>query len=169
MRIIVSDTSCFIDLKKGDLLRAFFELPFSFAMPDTLFEGELLSLSDNEKAELVELGLEVMELTGESVDRASGYFNRHRPLKLNDCFALVLAENIEDSILFTGDGPLRAVASEKVEVHGVLWATDLLEEHEIVPLARLHNALTIFRDDILVFLPEDELNKRIRRLTRLIG
>lgn len=109
------------------------------------------------------------DLLGTAVTRAARYFNQHKRLKLNDCFALTLAEDIEDSILLTGDGPLRAVAEGNgVEVHGVLWLTDELETHSIVPLRRLHDALRIFHEDDLVFLPADEVLRRIRRLARLI-
>jgi hypothetical protein len=101
--------------------------------------------------------------------RAARYFNQHKRLTLNDCFALTLAEDIEDSILLTGDGPLRAVAEGNgVEVHGVLWLTDELETHSIVPLRRLYDALRILHEDDLVFLPKDEVLRRIRRLARLI-
>ena len=50
----------------------------------------------------------------------------------------------------------------------MLWATDQLEEHGIVLLEHLLQALTLFRDDILVFLPPAEVEKRIRRLAQLI-
>ena len=49
MRIIVSDTSCIIDLRKADLLEALLALPYTFVMPDALFEDELLSLTPAEK------------------------------------------------------------------------------------------------------------------------
>lgn len=34
MRIIVSDSSALIDLRKGGLLELFFKLPFEFVIPD---------------------------------------------------------------------------------------------------------------------------------------
>ena len=42
MRIIVSDSSCIIDLGKSSLIRAVLQLPYTFVMPDVLFEDELL-------------------------------------------------------------------------------------------------------------------------------
>ena len=42
MRIIVSDTSCMIDLRKAALLGAILALPYTLVMPDTLFEEEWL-------------------------------------------------------------------------------------------------------------------------------
>ena len=69
----------------------------------------------------------------------------------------------------TGDGPLRRIAEGNgIEVHGVLWATDELEANGVVPLAAIHEALRLFRDDELVFLPPEELLRRIRRLARLL-
>jgi len=142
MRIVVSDTSCIIDLRKAALLEALLRLPYTFVVPDTLFEDEWLSLTSGEKRALRELGLEVRSLSGELVQRAGNYFNQYAKLKLNDCFALTLAEDIGNCILLTGDGPLRRIAEGKrVEVRGVLWATDELETHGIASPAVLHAAL----------------------------
>ena len=166
MRTVVSDTSCMIDLRKGDLLEAMLQLPYSFVMPDTLFENEWLGLRADEKRALLNLGLEVHTLPGPLVQRAAQYFNQYARLALNDCFALVLAEQNEDCILLTGDGLLRRIAEEKgIEVHGVLWATDEMEAQEIVPVEVLYNALQLFLEDELVFLPANETRRRIRRLS----
>ena len=43
MRIIVSDSSCIIDLGKSSLIRTVLQLPYTFVMPDVLFEDELLN------------------------------------------------------------------------------------------------------------------------------
>ena len=40
MRIVVSDTSCIIDLHKVDLLFAILKLPYTFVIPHTLFDGD---------------------------------------------------------------------------------------------------------------------------------
>ena len=99
------------------------------------------------------------------VERAGRYFNQHARLKLNDCFALALAEELGDSLLLTGDGPLRRVAEDNgIEVHGVLWVTDEMETHAIVPFT----ALQLFAADDLVFLPQDEGLRRIRRLAPVV-
>lgn len=170
MRIVVSDTSCMIDLRKVGLLEALVRLPYTFVMPDTLFEDEWLCLSAQEKKKLRAQGLEVRELPGPLVTRAGQYFNQYPKLKLNDCFALSLAEDIAESILLTGDGPLRSVAEGKdIEVRGVLWVTDELEAHQIVPYDALHDAMSMFHEDNLIFLPPEEVLKRLRRLARLSG
>lgn len=167
MRIIVSDTCCMIDLMKAVLLEEMLMLPYTFIMPAPLFDDEWLSLGDDEKARLRALGLEVRDLPGESVARAQTYFNRNRRLKLNDCFALVLAEDTEESMLLTGDARLHDLAENNgVEAHGVLWITDEMETHGAAAPDRLHDALCLLRDDELVFLPADELARRIRRLAR---
>ena len=169
MRIVVSDTSCMVDLRKAGLLEAVLRLPYTFVIPDTLFEDEWLFLSDAEKQALRDLGLEVRSLPEPLVQRAGRHFNKHSRLRLNDCFALTLAEEIKAYILLTGDGPLRRIAEgNRIEVHGVLWATDELEAHGVVPHAAIHEALRLFRDDRLVFLPPEELRRRIRRLAQLL-
>jgi len=118
------------------------------------------------KKGLAQSGLEVHTLPGPLVQRAARYFNQHARLALNDCFALVLAEQIEDCILLTGDGLLRRIAEGKgIEVHGVLWATDEMEAQGVVSVEVLHNALQLFLNDELVFLPAHETRQRIRRLS----
>lgn len=169
MRIIISDTCCMIDLRKAALLEEMLRLPYTFIMPAPLFNDEWLSLNAVEKTRLCDLGLEIRDLPGPMVERAAAYFNRHRRLRLNDCFALVLAEETEEGMLLTGDALLRRVAEDNdVEARGVLWVTDELETRNVVPLSRLHEALRLLQDDDLVFLPEDELARRIRRLARLL-
>ena len=169
MPIVVSDTSCMIDLRKAGLLDSLLQLPHSFVMPDALFEDEWLCLTQNEKQTLRDLGLDVRSLPGQLVERAARHFNRHARLKLNDCFALVLAEDIQDCILLTGDNPLRGIAEANgIEVHGVLWTIDEMEVYGVLPPQALHDALSLFQEDDLVFLPADELSRRKRRLAQLL-
>lgn len=167
MRIIISDSSCLIDLYKGGLLQAVFSLPFQFVIPQPLYKEELLSIPEEEKAAMLALGMQVIVLPGEQVSLAQTYFNENRRLKLNDCFALVLAEATEESILFTGDNPLRQLADSKdIETHGILWGIDMLEAHSDIPPEILLGALLAFESDPLVWLPEEELKTRIKRLRR---
>ena len=75
------------------------------------------------------------------------------------------AEAEDEAILLTGDAQLKAVALDKgIKAHGVLWAIDQMEEHEVSSVASLHDALHVLLDDVLVFLPDHEIQKRIRRL-----
>jgi hypothetical protein len=166
MRIIVSDTSCIIDLGKGRLIRAALRLPYSFVMPDVLFEDELIDFGAVTRGELRRFGRGVVELDGAGTERALAHFaHRRRSLTVRDCFALALAEQTEDCILLTGDGPLRQVAvSMKIEVHGVLWAVDQLEYHELSTIKDLVAALELFDRDPRVFLPQGEVRQRLRWL-----
>ena len=157
-----------IHLEKATLLNAVLALPYTFVMPDALFEDEWLGLAESDKKMLCDNGLEVRKLPGAAVTRAAAHFNRHKRLTLNDCFALALAQDIDDSVLLTGDSALRTVAERNgIEVHGVLWITDELESHSIVSPRKLYDALRLLHDDPLVFLPDDEVQRRIKHLARL--
>ena len=68
MQILISDTSCLIDLRKASLLEAFVQLPYDLVIPDVLFEQELVQFSNVEK-ELLEKSLTIMSLPGEEVVR----------------------------------------------------------------------------------------------------
>ena len=66
MRIVISDSSCLIDLRKASALDAFLKLPYEFLIPNTLFEEELVRFTATEKNLLLRGGLKVVDLPGES-------------------------------------------------------------------------------------------------------
>ena len=78
------------------------------------------------------------------------------------------AADVSDSILLTGDGPLRKFAtSHTVEVHGVLWAVDEMHAASILPPQALYRALVIFDDDPTVWLPANEHSRRLQKFKKL--
>jgi hypothetical protein len=70
MRIIVSDSSCLIDLTKASLLDAFLKVPHEILIPNTLFEDDLLKFTEAQKRALIRGGMKVVDLPGETVLRA---------------------------------------------------------------------------------------------------
>src|SRR6266508_2690116 len=111
MRIIVSDSSCLIDLRKASLLDAFLGLPFEVLIPNTLFEDELLKFTPAQKKALIHAGLKVVDIPGAGVLRARAVVMRNPHLSIHDGFAYALAESHKGCILLTGDGRLRALAT----------------------------------------------------------
>ena len=154
MRIIVSDTSCLIDLRKAALLEAFMGLPYEITIPDTLFEEELLNFSKTEKTLLLEGGMNIIELPGEGVLRAQEIESGFPALSIHDCFAFTLAERNPDCILLTGDSKLKIIAvNHEIEVHGVLWVIDEIKNHGTESIHKLIAALELFERDNTVHLP----------------
>jgi len=72
MRIVVSDSSCLIDLRKVSMLELLLRLPYEFLIPNTLFEEELLKFTAAQTKALIRGGLKIVDLPGERVLRA-GY------------------------------------------------------------------------------------------------
>lgn len=170
MRIIVSDSSCLIDLRKASLLDAFLSLPYEVLIPNTLFEDELLKFTSTQKRALIRAGLKVVDLPGESVRRAQQVIRSTPRLSINDGFAFALAEDSDGSILLTGDGSLRALAEDhSIEVHGVLWVVDEIHSHAIASATVLHKALLVFAGDQATRLPRRELAAYIRRYEGMCG
>jgi predicted nucleic acid-binding protein len=164
MRIIISDTSCLIDLRKAALLAGFLCLPFEILIPNTLFEDELLSFTSKEKKALLEAGLKVVDLPGAQVSRARDVIRVRPRLSIHDGFAFALAETHDGCILLTGDSELRSLAeTSRIEVHGVLWVCDQLFEGKLSSAAQLHAALSQLAADPAVRLPKRELAGYIRR------
>jgi hypothetical protein len=78
MRIVVSDSSCLIDLRKASLLDAFLTLPYEVLIPNTLFEDELLKFTATEKRTLLRNGLKVVDVPGRACCVRARSFNRRR-------------------------------------------------------------------------------------------
>ena len=162
-RAIVNDASCLIDLRKGGLLRVLCLLPYRIVVPLPIRESELLDFTSRDWQILDDAGLTTHDLTPEQVREALDLKHRHPSLSANDCFCVVTARTF-NGILLTGDALLRRVASEDgLRVHGVLWVIDQLKAHDACDAAILVRALDAWREDAAVFLPGDEIARRIHR------
>ena len=168
MRIVVSDSSCLIDLRKVSLLDALLRLPCEFLIPNTLFEDELLKFTTSQKKALLRGGLQAIDLPGERVLRAQAIMRQAPRLSVHDGFAFALAEHHPGCILLTGDRELRILAAQhKIEVHGVLWVIDELHRNGVVKAKALLTALKAFSSDPTVRLPKREVSASIRRFRGL--
>jgi len=165
VQVLVSDASILIELAKWALLEAFFKLPFEFAVPDALYEDELIDLGQLNRKQLRSLGLRVESLDADGMARAVAYQSARPKLSFHDCLAVSLAV-VNDWPLLTGDKRMRALANEEcVEVHGVLWVIDQFAEHHVVQKPMLASALGGMLDDPQTRLPHVEINKRLAILT----
>ena len=164
--VIVNDASCLIDLRKGGLLAVLCDLPYRLVVPLPVRRSEVLDFSADQWRQLDDDGLLTHDLTPEEVGRALALKARHPALSANDCFCYVTAL-VHSGILLTGDASLRKVAtSSGMRVHGVLWIVDELDNAGTCPRSLLTLALKAWRSDDTVFLPEDEITKRLRHLAR---
>ena len=164
VRVVISDSSCLIDLRKTSLLDAFLQLPYELLIPNTLFEEELLKFTAAQKKSLVRGGLKVVDLPGDSVLRARQIARDMPHLSIHDGFAFALAQSNPGCILLTGDGGLRTLANNhNMEVHGVLWVIDELHRHAICTAETLLHALQLLAHDPTVRLPPRELTVYIKR------
>jgi hypothetical protein len=164
-QIVVSDASVILDLAKTRLIEATLALPFNFVIPDVILDKELLDLGTYSPTDLVRLGFTIGTLDGNGIAAAMAHYGRNASrLSFNDCVALTYAQQ-NTCILMTGDGPLRALATKlKLEVHGALWAADLIDTHRTCPLDHLLNALLQLQADPSTRLPAQALAEMIARL-----
>ena len=166
--VVVNDASCLIDLRKGLLLHVLLRLPYRFIVPLPIREEELLDFTPQEWRMLDDGGLMTYDLPGEEVAQVFALKRTHSRLSANDCFALVTTTCQENGILLTGDGLLRKVATAlDVRVHGVLWIIDELHAAEACEVELLISALEFWQNDDAVFLPDAEIDKRLRRLCEI--
>lgn len=165
MLVLVSDASVLIELSKWSILVEIFELPFEFAVPDALFEEELIDLGSTTNLQLKSLGLRVEELDEEGVDQAVIYQKSNPRLSLNDCFAVSLAKN-NSWPLITGDKRMKNFAqAEQVETYGCLWILDALTQHGVIESSRMLEVLDGMLRDPTTRIPHVEINKRILELS----
>ena len=70
IQVIVSDTSCLIDLRKGGLLTTALALPFQFVVALPLIMAELHDFTPSDWTDLQTRGLQVIDLNAAQVQRA---------------------------------------------------------------------------------------------------
>ena len=168
MRIVVSDSSYLIDLRKVSLLDAFLKLPYEILIPNTLFEEELIKFTEVQKRTLFRGGLKVIDLPGERVLRAQQIVRAAPQLSVHDGFAFALAETHAGCILLTGDGYLRKLAgTNRIETHGFLWVVDEIHQNRLSTAKILCAALHLLAGDPAVRLPRRELAAYIERYESL--
>ncbi len=170
MNILVNDTSCLIDLRKAGFLTAALRLPYRFVVALPLVTTELLDFTEADWGDLKGLGLQVVDLPPNLVAKAFEHRAADPALSPDDCFSLALAEASPKSILLTGDKALRLKAERlNIDVHGVLWVSDQIDEHKTIDVDYLLKGLRLWKDDPLVFLPRAEIDRRIVSLQRRHG
>ena len=165
MQVLVSDSSVLIELSKRDLLDRMFRLRFPFAVPDLLFNEELIDLGRYDRQDLVRMGLRVEGLDPDGVATAIAYQSRRRALSLVDCFALALAHH-HGYTLLTEDRRMRAFAQDEgIPQHDLLWIIDHMHQAAILTASQVVAALEAMHEDPRCPVPKQELARRLRSLT----
>ena len=163
-QVVVNDASCLIDLRKGGLLHVLCKLPYRFVVPLPIRNSELLNFSDEHWRVMESGGMVTYDLTADEVTAAFAAKTKNPALSANDCFCLVTAQ-VNDAVLLTGDARLASTARKSgMRVHGVLWVIDQLKEGSVCDDSLLADALTKWRLDATVFLPDDEILGRLSLL-----
>ncbi len=135
MQVLVSDSSVLIEFSKRDLLDRMFELHFQFAVPDLLFNEELIDLGRYHRQDLVSLSLRVEALDPEGVATAITYQSRRRALSLVDCFALA---HHRGYTLLMEDRRMRTFALEEgIQHHDLLWIIDQMHQAAILTTSQV--------------------------------
>lgn len=166
-RIVINDTSCLVDLRKGGLIEPMLSLPFRFVVTFNVRASELLDFGTAEWERLEALGMETIDAPGSQVTEAGLVMTRHRKLSFEDSLNFVVARANQLSILLTGDRALRTVAeSNGVEVHGILWVVEQLLEYRRADRAELVVALERWRADSTVFVPSDLIDVVLAKCRR---
>lgn len=162
--VIINDASCLIDLRKGGLLGVLCKLPYRFIVPLPIRVSEILDFSDQQWRHLDDNGMITHDLSPEEVTQAFALKSHHPSLSANDCFCYVTAL-VYTGMLLTGDALLRRVAGENgLPVHGVLWVIDELVRSKACGTSLLIRALRAWQNDDTVFLPPQEITKRLEHL-----
>jgi predicted nucleic acid-binding protein len=156
--LLISDANIFIDVKAGKLIEVMFQLPETFAVPNILYEEELLQ----RHPELPSYGLQVLEIDEPFMLEAYRLRGIYTQPSQNDLFALALAKQ-EQCPLLTGDKKLRAAAErEEVTVRGTLWLVDRLVQEKKITITVAEQAYARMKEEGRR-LPWQEVDAQIKK------
>lgn len=164
--LVSSDTNIWIDFALVNRINFPFLLKNEYYMSNATFEDEVIS-PENMKSHLLSLGLKLTDVSETEKNVAFAYKKRYSKLSQYDAFALAIAKH-RKWVLLTGDRPLRLAAhKENVEVHGVLWICDLLQEQNKITKQEYYEIINAFKELVTsgkCRLPLSELAKRLIQL-----
>lgn len=153
--VLVTDANIWIDFENGKILADVFRLPYQFFTTDFAVE-EFIHPG---WATLQDLGLQTHGLDPEYMLELVRLRPNHRQLSAVDLAALLLAKEL-DASLVTGDRRLNELAKvQGVTVHGVLWILDEIVIHQVLTATQSAIALRKMLDQG-ARLPDIECQKR---------
>lgn len=167
MEYISSDTNVWLDFATINKLDIPFKLPYTYIMNEDAIEDELLSPKEL-RENLIDLGLQAVELSEEEFYLAEEYIGKYQKPSLYDCVALAIAK-VRNITLMTGDGPLRKAAEqEDVPVIGTIGILDRLYEGGYIEKKEYLDCLIelLKNNGEKVRLPEKELLKRVETVDK---
>ena len=130
MQLLISDSNILIDLIVVGHIETMFRLPYTFAVPDILYEEELKI----HHSELLSYGLEIRSLSSETMAYALELSAKYTQPGTNDLFALALAKEGSCPLL-TGDAALRQAAeNEAVILFGTIWIVEHMIRHHLITI-----------------------------------
>ncbi|MBB3061086.1 type II toxin-antitoxin system VapC family toxin [Microbulbifer rhizosphaerae] len=155
-KVLVSDTNIWIDLHHGGLLELVLQLPFEFVTTDFVHH----ELRQPPGADLVNLGLQVVELSGQEVTGLYALRGKLGNSSLADVSCYYVADK-QGWTLLTGDGALRKSGkAANLDVRGTLWLIDQLFERKLLDGRHLAESLQAILD-CGARLPDAECETRI--------
>ena len=165
---MVVDACAMINLRRGQLLDLLPYLDRQLVIPAEI-RLELARFAQADWDLLDGSGMRTFALPAGDAGRMARTGTRYFQLSAGDQACLAVARHYPGGILLTDDRQLRRVAEEtRVPVHGSLWVVDQMAIRSC-PVERLEKALRIWRDDTSVYLPEDEIDKRLKHFRKTGG
>ena len=157
-KILVSDTNIWIDLHHSNLLEKVFQLPHEFVTTDFVWQ----ELRKPPGQHLRDLGLTIEAISGDETLELFGLRQTLNNSSLADVSCYFVARE-RGWTLLTNDGALRKSGRRaNLDVRGVLWILDELEQYQVLSPTDLFTALTTMRR-AGARLPEEECDKRLAR------
>ena len=167
-KTVVVDACAMINLRRGQLLDLLPYLDRQLVIPAEI-RLELARFAQADWDLLDGSGMQTFALPADDAARIARTGTRYFQLSASDQACLAVARHYPGGILLTDDRQLRRAAREtQVPVHGSLWAVDQMAIRSC-PIERLEEALRIWRGDVSVYLPEDEIDKRLKRFRKTGG
>ena len=149
-KILVVDTSIWIDLSNAGLVDSFFMLPYTIIVTDFVHSKEYIRFGWRV---LEQKGLRFQGLDPQEVAGLYALSQKRRKISLVDLAMFIVARKVQ-GILLTGDNDLRQLALQELEVHGFLWVMD-----EMVSLTILEPTDAIALLQSILKLPTTRLPK----------
>jgi len=159
--LLVSDANIFIDLEKIGLLIEFSKLNIEISTSDFVFD----ELNQRQQQLVKSLQIEIYTL---DTDELVGFFTEYQALgqvKISpQDYSIYYFAKKYDAHLLSNDKALRKFSNKNsVSVKGIFYILDLIIEQSELEKDDLYTSIQMLLENS--WLPKDEINKRLERLT----
>lgn len=160
---LIIDVNVIIHFEKAGLLGQLLAIK-NLRIVDLVFYQEYLCKPNSNTDDVRKIKRVI--LSEQQIAEAQSLSNQYKKLSFFDCCSYIYARD-NCCVLLTGDGPLREMGCQSIEVVGSIWLAQKMHEEKLICIDELKCAYNIWLTDSSIYLPQEILSEKLEELNEV--